>query len=341
MKVCVFIAILAASSFAVLSAQAPPAATAPAAPAAGAQLAPETVVMNVDGHDVTVADVRAMLEREAGDARFGQMFQQNPQYAVQQFYVMRYLASEGDKAKLAEESPLKEQLQFMRENAVAGAMVNHQANSFSVNFDMVKDFYNKNQSRYEQAKIKIVFIAFRPSMQAKGTSDADLAAAARDALNAAHSATQRTEAEANTLAAKIVQDLRGGADFAKLVERYSEDPKSKAAGGDFGIVSQTSTSFPDEIKKAVLALKQGDVSDPIRQPTGFYIVRVEEKSAQPVEQLIGPIGDEIRQQMTNQWLQDVSTRFQPTKVNPDFFRMVVPQGPSATGPAPAAGTAKP
>ena len=48
---------------------------------------------------------------------FVQLFQQNPKYAVQQLFMLRYLSEEAEKAKLGEQSPLKEQLAFLRANA--------------------------------------------------------------------------------------------------------------------------------------------------------------------------------------------------------------------------------
>ena len=65
--------------------------------------------------------------------------------------------------------------------------------------------------------------------------------------------TQRTEADARKLAEDLVKQIRGGADFGKLVAQYSEDPTSKAAGGDFGMVNLNS-SYSADVKKAVLAL---------------------------------------------------------------------------------------
>ena len=87
---------------------------------------------------------------------------------------------------------------------------------------------------------------------------------------------------------KIVTQLRGGADFAKLAEQYSEDAASKAAGGDFGVI-KASSDYPAELKSAVFALKPGEISEPIRQPTAFYIVRLEEKGPQPVDEIREPI----------------------------------------------------
>ena len=107
-----------------------------------------------------------------------------------------------------------------------------------------------------------------------------------------------------------MKQIRGGADFAKLVAQYSEDPASKAAGGDFGVVN-TNSSYSADVKKAVLALKAGEVTDPLRQSNAFYIIRVEEKTTQPMDELRGAISDEIRQAHLNEWLAGVGKKFEP------------------------------
>ena len=146
---------------------------------------------------------------------------------------------------------------------------------------------------------------------------------------------QRTEADARTLAEDLVKQIRGGADFAKLVAEYSDDPTSKAAAGDFGVVNINS-SYSDDVKKAVLALKAGEVTDPLPQSNAFYIIRVEEKTVQPVGQVSGPISEEIRQAHLNEWLAGVSKRFEPAVENVQFFTQPKAALPGAPSLAPAA-----
>jgi len=234
--------------------------------------------------------------------------------------MLRYLAEEAEKTKLGEQSPLKEQLAFMRANSLASAMISHEHNFFPVSSQMIKEFYDRNQARYQQAKIKVIYIAFKPTAPVTGSvpDDKSLGDVARALSEGSLSKTQRTEEEARKLAEDLVKQIRGGADFAKLVNDYSEDAASKAAGGDFGIVN-TNSSYSADVKKAVLALNQGEVTDPLRQSNAFYIIRVEQKTVQPVGELTAQIGDEIRQAHLNDWLSGVSKRFDPAFENVQFF----------------------
>jgi hypothetical protein len=294
----------------------------------------DTVVANVDGKDVTAGEIRRSMEFMPNE--FVQLFQQNPKYAVEQLFMLRYLSDEAEKSKLAEQSPLKEQLAFLRANSMASAMISHEHNFYPVSNEAMKEFYDKNQARYQQAKIKVIYIAFKPSapLTGKVPSGKSLEDVARAISEGGSSQTQRTEADARKLADDLVKQIRGGADFAKLVAEHSEDPTSKAAGGDFGVVNINS-SYSADVKKAVLALKAGEVTDPLRQSNAFYIIRVEQKTLQPMSELTVSISEEIRGAHLNQWLADVGKRFEPTVKSVEFFAQPKLALPNAAGPGAA------
>jgi parvulin-like peptidyl-prolyl isomerase len=252
---------------------------------------------------------------------------------LQQYFIMQYLASEGDKLKLAERSPLKEELEFQRINVIAGAMLNFQRESYQIPPGAAEDYYKANLSKYEQAKIKVIFVGFKPTVAGSVSTTDDLARAAQAALAQVHSGTDRSEAQAKTLAAEIVAKARAGADFVALVGQYSDDPVSKAAQGDFGTIKHDSTSYPEDLKKAVFALETGQVSDPLRQGTGFYIIRVVDKSPQPFDEVSPDIFQNLRQLSLNDWFTAVNKRFKPEIKEPAAF---VQSGASPTVRTPTA-----
>jgi len=330
MKYCLILSFACGLSFTNVLAQAPPQTDVP----------DDAVVAKVDGMPVTAGEIRKSLLIMPKE--FVQLFNQNPKYAVQQLYMLRYLSDEAERTKLGDESPMKEQLAFLRANAMASAMVSHEHNFYTITDQMVKEFYDRNQARYQQAKIKVIYVAFKPSTSVVGAvpQSQSLEEIARSLSEGVASKTQRSEAEARKLAEDLVKQIRGGADFAKLVAEHSEDPVSKAAGGDFGMVN-TNSSYSADVKNAVLALNEGEVTDPLRQATAFYIIRVEKKTTQPLDELRGVIGDELRQAHLNDWLSSVSKKFEPQVENIQFFtqpKVPLPGAPPA--PAPPAPPAK-
>jgi len=69
----------------------------------------------------------------------------------------------------------------------------------------------------------------------------------------------------------IVGSLRGGQDFSQTAISDSDDANA-LKGGDLGwrTLSEIPTLFVNEIRQ----MKQGDVSEPIRSPSGFHIVKM-------------------------------------------------------------------
>jgi hypothetical protein len=88
-------------------------------------------------------------------------------------------------------------------------------------------------------------------------------------------------------------------------------------------------------------LNVGDVTNPVRQASAFYIIRVEEKTVQPIEELRGPISEEIRQIHLRDWLAEAGKRFDPQVENVPFFTQShvpvpgAPVLPPVAPPAPA------
>jgi parvulin-like peptidyl-prolyl isomerase len=337
MKTCVLLAAFAASMYGQLL---PPGVGPAAGPAPAtspqADMAPNTVVATIAGLSVTLADVRKILEN--APAQLAQQFKQNPQQALEGVYLMRYLASEGEKLHLDEKSPLKEEIDdlitLLKQQVLANAMVNQEQNGFLVSGEQIDEFYQKNQSRWEQAKIKIILIAFKPPSVApvKAPVEASptpggaapditdaLAKAAKGAAEGAHPLNERSQAEAQKLAADLVGQLRGGADFAKLVAQYSDDAESKASGGDFGTPIKATSSFGQDLKKAVFTMKPGEISDPVPQGYGYYIIRLEEKTVQPINDVRESIVKELRDNHMNEYMKDLTKRFAPQVQRPDFF----------------------
>jgi len=290
------------------------------------------VVATVAGQDITVQDIQEMVAKFSPQDM--QTFQQNPQMVLSQYFLFMHLANEADKSKLLDKSPYKEQYEGLRLQLLRNARLNEENNTFPVSPEAIDAYYKEHSAEYEQARIKVIYIAYSGQPAPTGTDTAALQAAAKAALEAAHA--KRSEAEARDLASDIVKQLRAGADFEKLVEQYSEDQASKAAHGDFGLIKAVS-EYPAEFKSAVFALKPGEISDPIRQPTAFYIVRLEEKGTQPVDEVREPIVRALRNEHMNQWMKEMNASYQAVIKDSDYFKNIAA---SAKPGAPAAAPAK-
>lgn len=88
--------------------------------------------------------------------------------------------------------------------------------------------------------------------------------------NAADSAAARARAQ------EVRRELLRGADFAAVAQRESADSVSGAKGGDLGEVTQN--TFDSQFERAALALKPGQMSEPVLSPFGYHIIKLESKS---------------------------------------------------------------
>lgn len=104
-----------------------------------------------------------------------------------------------------------------------------------------------------------------------------------------------TEEKAKEVFDKIGQ----GEPFAKLAETYSNDPGSKADGGNLGYFGKG--QMVKEFEDAAFALKKGEVSKPIQSKFGWHVIKVEDKRVKPL-----PTFEEVKSQIVHSVVQQKS-----------------------------------
>ena len=89
---------------------------------------------------------------------------------------------------------------------------------------------------------------------------------------------KRSDVQAKAQALEILAKAKApGADFAALAKQYSDDPGTKAKGGDDGFIDENTQYIP-EFKKAAFSLKPGEVTpDPVASTQyGYFIIKLDE-----------------------------------------------------------------
>jgi peptidyl-prolyl cis-trans isomerase D len=84
---------------------------------------------------------------------------------------------------------------------------------------------------------------------------------------------ERSEEDALALAEELRQRIRDGEDFEALAEEYSDDPGSADKGGDLGFA--TRDTYVPPFEKALFALEQGELSEPVATDFGVHLIRLE------------------------------------------------------------------
>lgn len=93
----------------------------------------------------------------------------------------------------------------------------------------------------------------------------------------------RLDTETHARAEAALLKLKQGVDFANLAREVSEDPSTKAAGGDFGtLIDKNSRDIAPQTADALFKLQPGQFSEVINIGYGLEIVKTTEFSDQKV-----------------------------------------------------------
>ncbi|MDH7500571.1 MAG: peptidylprolyl isomerase, partial [candidate division NC10 bacterium] len=121
-------------------------------------------------------------------------------------------------------------------------------------------------------------------------------------------ASREEAEEAKKRAEAALLRLKQGQDFSQIVKEYSLGPMAEA-GGDIGYVKRG--ELHPEVERVAFSLRAGQHSEVIPLPSGFVIIKVEERRTpiQPYAQVADQLRDKIYEkkvaQKYKEWAQDL------------------------------------
>ena len=177
---------------------------------------------------------------------------------VDQVVRILLLAEEGRRRKLNETEAYRNQLTYSADGILANQTDAEIKRQVSGDEALLKAYYEAHKSEYQQLHARHILIRMQGSPVTLLPGQKDL-----------------TDAEALAKVQEIRQKLVQGADFADLARTESNDVGSSSKGGDLGFLKhgQTVPSFED----AAFALPDGGLSQPVKTPYGYHLIRVEER----------------------------------------------------------------
>jgi len=124
----------------------------------------------------------------------------------------------------------------------------------------------------------------------------------------------KNEDEAKDIKARLAKNES----FDDLAKKYSQDSATAAKGGDLGFLSREQV-LP-EFARAAFSLKSGEVSDPVKTPFGFHVIKlIERKAGQPASldqvkgQLQRRLTEERQSQRFQTWMKELESGAKITK----------------------------
>lgn len=237
---------------------------------------PDHVIMRVNGEPVTESEFQAAYAQLPEEMQRQFSSEPGKQAFAEQVARLKMLEQEGRKLHVEKDPRVAAQLSADRTSIMAAATAQKLV-AAPTNAAILK-FYNDNKKTFEATELSHILIAY----QGGGVPP--------------RSGTAPSQQEAMRKAVAIAQQLKGGADFAQLARKYSDDASSAERGGDLGPFSPG--MLPPELEAHVLRLQPGQISDPVPSRFGVHIFKAGNHTAQPLEQVRQGIARRMQQQNT-------------------------------------------
>lgn len=132
-----------------------------------------------------------------------------------------------------------------------------------------KEYYDKNKSEFEKLQLSDIFIKYAADKKDEKAGKGKKAAPATK---------ERSKDAALKLANEIKARLDKGEEFATVAKEVSDDPMSKANGGDMGKVARNDPRFERKGWQPVVdkayTMQVGEIAGPIETSDGYHIITV-------------------------------------------------------------------
>jgi peptidyl-prolyl cis-trans isomerase D len=151
----------------------------------------------------------------------------------------------------------------------------------AVNDQELQAYYDQHRDEFRVAEqVKVTHILIKTPLPAPGAK-----------------IDEKAVADARAKADGVLKEVKAGGDFAKLAEKYSDDPGSAKSGGELGWIGRGRTV--PEFEKAAFSLGKGQTSDLVKSSYGFHIIRVEDKQ-EPHLKTLADVKSEIEAKVKQQ-----------------------------------------
>ncbi len=167
----------------------------------------------------------------------------------------------------------------------------------SITDSMLKDYFDKNQDRFiKPMKVSVDFVELNLDEVTKSISpsDDDLAILYDEEKNRFSTDEERKAqhilVEKKVTADQVISLINEGKSFEDLAKEYSIDTGSKDSGGDLGFFG-IGVMVP-EFETAVFAMKEGEVSAPIKSEFGFHVIKLNKIKESSLKSF-----DEVKEQL--------------------------------------------
>ena len=263
---------------------------------------PNKVVLTVGNEKITAGDIDALISDLSPQQR--QVLRAaGRRLLADEVVKMKLLSQEARKRGLQNSPKVKRQLELVHDQILANAVAG----------ELQRQHYEQNKDRFTKIHARHILVRTAGSRAPLRPGQKEL-----------------SDAEAKAKAEDLKKQLAGGADFAELARKESDDTVSGAQGGDLGEFGHG--QMVPEFDKVAFTLKPGEVSDPVKTQFGYHLIQVQD--------VLGfeAVQRDVAAQTDNQVKQLMDDLKKNTKVEIDEIYFGPPAPTSAPAGAAAAGS---
>jgi peptidyl-prolyl cis-trans isomerase C len=201
--------------------------------------ASDPVIARVNGVDIKQSDL-ALAEEDVGADMQAASPEAKREHLISYLADIIMVTQAADKKNLADNPDFKRRLAFLRSKLLMGYELQEEAKT-ALTDEALKQTYDeavKSMSGQEEVRARHILV------------------------------------EGEDEAKAIIEQLKGGADFAKLAKEKSKDPGA-AEGGDLGYF--TKDQMVPEFADVAFKMYPGQLSNPVKTQFGWHVIKVEDK----------------------------------------------------------------
>lgn len=271
------------------------------------------VVMTVGDEKITKEDFEAFIAGLPEQVR-AQMANIPKRRIAEQIADIKVYAAEARKRNLDKTAMARLEM----DQALANSLYRDVQGKLNPSEADMQAYFESHRDQYQKVRARHILIRFKGSPVPTREGQKDL-----------------TKEEALAKATELKKAIDGGADFAELAKKESDDAGSGANGGDLGPFGRGMMVPPFE--QAAFSLPVGKTSDPVESQFGYHVIQVQEQLGKDFASVKSEIEPKIKPELAQKAMGDIKAAAK-IEYNDSYFPKEAPPGPgftAAPGAAPA------
>jgi peptidyl-prolyl cis-trans isomerase C len=261
---------------------------------------PEAVVLSVGDDKITKAQFDLILSGLQPQQQQQAQTPKGRRELADRLAEILMLSQEAKAEKLDQTQKVQIQVMLAIDQLLANVMFNDFRENGKPDDAMLHTYYDAHKADWEEVKARHILIRFQGSKMPLADGKKEL-----------------TDAEALAKATDLRAKILAGADFAAVAKESSDDTGSGANGGDLGAFGRG--QMVPEFDKEAFLLPVGQMSQPVKSPFGYHLIKVESHSTKPFEEVKPVIVKRMPDEIAKKSLSDLKTK-RPAVYNDMYFK---------------------